>query len=139
MRDCVERATFAGVVGGRVVAVSGKTISVQVGELELLVETTPVAGSEPTSKLGDAVEGVADAFTKAQLAIVEVATSTVAVIEGAARRSARPDKLVVEFGLKFSAKGNVVVAGATGEATLKVTLTYDAARPAVPVVKADGD
>jgi hypothetical protein len=34
--------------------------------------------------------------------------------------------LVVEFGLKFSAKGNVVVAGATGEATLKVTLTYDA-------------
>ena len=28
------------------------------------------------------------------------------------------------FGLKFSAQGNVIVAGAAGEATLEVTLTY---------------
>jgi len=32
----------------------------------------------------------------------------------------------VEFGLTFSAQGSVIVAGAAGEATLKVTLTYDA-------------
>jgi Trypsin-co-occurring domain 1 len=37
----------------------------------------------------------------------------------------------VEFGLKFSASGGVIMAGVAGEASLKVTLSYDvAARPA---------
>ena len=36
----------------------------------------------------------------------------------------RPDEVEVRFGLKFSAQGNVIVAGAAGEATLEVTLTY---------------
>lgn len=109
-----------------------RVIPVRVGDIELAVETTPLAGTEPTSKVGDAVEAVSDAFTRAQLAIVEVATSTLAVIEGAAARAARPDRLVVEFGLKFSAQGNVIVAGASGEATLKVALTYDANKAATP-------
>lgn len=100
----------------------------RVGEVELLVETTPVAGTEQTSKVDDAIEHVSEAFARAQVAIVEVATSTVAVIDNAAARAARPDALEVEFGLKFSAQGNVIVAGAAGEATLKVKLTYTTTR-----------
>ena len=103
-----------------------RPIPMRVGEAELLVETIPVAGTEPTSRVDDAAERVGDAFARAQVAIVEVATSTVAVIDKAAARAARPDALEVEFGLKFSAKGNVIVAGAAGEATLKVKLTYTA-------------
>ncbi|MGH3830265.1 MAG: CU044_2847 family protein [Pseudonocardiaceae bacterium] len=38
----------------------------------------------------------------------------------------RPDEVKVTFGLKFSAQGNVIVAGASGAATLEVTLTYRA-------------
>jgi NTP-dependent ternary system trypsin peptidase co-occuring protein len=101
------------------------TIPVRVGAVELLVETTPVAGSQPTSKLGDAAENVKDAFVRAQGAILEVATSTVDVIQAAAERAAAPTSVEVEFGLKFSAQGNVIVAGAAGEATLKVKLTYE--------------
>jgi hypothetical protein len=101
------------------------TVPMKVGDLELLVEVSPLAGSESTSRLSDSVDGVHDAFVRAQSAIVEVATSTVAMFEAAAERTARPDALEVEFGLKFSAKGNVIIAGASGEATLKVTLTYD--------------
>lgn len=103
----------------------GRTISVRVGEAELLVETTPVAGSEPTSRTSESAERVVDAFIRAQRAIIEVAGSTADVLGQAARRGARPDQLEVEFGLKISAQGNVIVAGSSAEATLRVKLTYD--------------
>jgi hypothetical protein len=103
------------------------TIPVRVGDVELLVETVPVAGSEPTSRVSDAAAEVADAFSRAQQAIVELAASTAATVGEVGRRGARPDHLEVEFGLKISAKGSVIVAGASGEATLRVKLTYDAA------------
>lgn len=106
---------------------NSRTIPVRVGDVELLVETTPVAGSEPTSRLSDAVEHVEDAFTRAQQAILEIAASTAGVIGEAAGRGVRPDRLEVEFGLKVSVQGNVIVAGTAGEATLRVTLTYGAA------------
>ena len=96
----------------------------QVGGVELLVETTPVAGTEQTSALDKAQVAVAEGFDRAQSAIVAVAESTVATIGQLARRSVRPDEVEVKFGLKFSAQGNVIVAGAAGEATLEVTLTY---------------
>ncbi|MFD4602224.1 CU044_2847 family protein [Streptomyces sp. NPDC058464] len=111
---------------------AGGSITVQVGETELLVETVPVSGTQATSRVGDAAQGVRDAFVRAQNAIVEVATSTIAVLDQAGRRAARPDALEVEFGLKFSAQGNVIVAGSAGEATLRVKLTYNRPVPSPP-------
>jgi hypothetical protein len=96
----------------------------QVGGVELLVETSPVAGTEQTSALDKAQAAVSEGFDRAQSAIVAVAESTVNTIGQLARHSARPDEVQVKFGLKFSAQGNVIVAGAAGEATLEVTLTY---------------
>jgi hypothetical protein len=37
----------------------------------------------------------------------------------------RPARVEVEFGLRFSASGGVIMAGVAGEATLRVTLSYD--------------
>ena len=108
-----------------------RTIPVQVGSVELLVEAVQLQGSESTSKVGDAVAAAGDAFAQAQATIVEIASATAETIEAAARRAARPDRLVVEFSLGFTVKGNVLLAGATGEAGLKVTLTYDRTQPAV--------
>ena len=99
-------------------------LQVRVGDGVLLVETVPVAGSEPTSRVGDAIDGVVDAFTAVRGAIVELAESTAETIGEATRRGAQPDGVEVEFGLKFSAHGNVLLAGASGEATLRVKLTY---------------
>jgi hypothetical protein len=105
--------------------VASRVIPLQVDGVELLVEAVPVAGSEPTStRLDRAQDAVAEAFDRAQSAIVAVASSTVSTIGQLGRRSARPDEVTVTFGLKFSAQGNVIVAGASGEATLGVTLTY---------------
>jgi hypothetical protein len=104
--------------------VAGRPITVQVGDIEVLAQTVVVPGSEPTSAVTDRV---LDAFDRAQEVIVEVARSTAAVIEKAAVRAARPDHVEIEFGLGFSVTGKVVmVAGATGEATLRILLSYDA-------------
>jgi hypothetical protein len=100
-------------------------IPVRLGETEVLVETTRLAGTEPTSRPSRAADSITSAFDDAQQAILELATKTAATLEHARQRSARPDRLTVEFGLKVSASGNVVVAGASAEATLRVTLSYD--------------
>ena len=108
--------------------VSGQElISVQVAGVELQIEAQPVAGSEKTSTLDRAQDAVTDAFDRAQEAIVAVATSTVATIGQLGRRSVHPEEVQVEFGLKFTAQGNVIVVGASGQATLR-----GVARPTPP-------
>lgn len=105
-------------------------VPMQIGGVELLVEAAAPSGSEETSRLGRAQAAVADAFDRAQDAIVAVAGSTVATIGRLGRQSARPAVVSVKFGVKFSAQGNVIIAGGSGEATLEVTLTYqDTAQP----------
>jgi len=99
----------------------------RVGEVDLLVETVPVAGTEPTSGLDKVGDRIIDAFAVAQVAIMEVASSTAEIIETLGRRRARrPDQLEVEFGLSFSAKGNVIVVGGEAGAALRVKVVYDA-------------
>lgn len=110
----------------------------RVGDVEVLVETVPVAGSEPTSgRVDRAGQQVADAFDRAQETIVAVATRLAGTVGELAARSVRPDRVEVEFGLSFTAQGNVIVAGSSVAASLKITVGYD--RPArAPVVPAVG-
>jgi hypothetical protein len=98
-----------------------------VAGVELQVEVARPAGSEDTGVGDRAREATVDAFERAQEAILAVATSTVETIEQLEGRARQPDEVQVKFGLKFSAKGNVIVAGASSEATLEVALTYRAA------------
>ena len=110
---------------------ANRLILVTVGDIEIEVEAVPVAGTEATSgRTARAAGNVLEAFGRAQDAIIEVAKSTAEMIDKAGT-AARPDRVDVEFGLKFSASGTVIMAAATGEASLKVTLGYNAtARPA---------
>jgi Trypsin-co-occurring domain 1 len=112
----------------------GRPITVRVGDIELEVETVVAAGSEATAgRSGRVTASALEAFSRAQDAIVEVAKSTAAMI-GAMAGAARPDTVEVEFGLKFSASGGVILAGAAGEASLTVTLGY-AHRRADPALR----
>jgi hypothetical protein len=105
-----------------------RLIVVRVGDVDLEVEAVPVTGTQPTSgRAAKATGSVLDAFGRAQDAIIEVAKSTAEMIDKAGS-AGRPDRVEVEFGLKFSASGGVIMAGVAGEASLKVTLGYDVAR-----------
>jgi hypothetical protein len=117
-------------MGVGVVAVN-RLIPVRVGDIEIEVEAVTVAGTEPTAgRATRAADSVLEAFGRAQDAIIEVAKSTAQMIDNAGA-AARPDRVDIEFGLKFSASGGVIIAGIAGEASLKVTLGYDVtARPA---------
>jgi hypothetical protein len=106
-------------VAGRVVLVP-----MRVEGVTLLVEATVAGGSENTSRLDRAQEVVTDAFDRARSAIVAVATSTVDTVGQLGARSVCPDEVQVKFGLKFAVSGSVIVAGASGQATLEVCLTY---------------
>jgi hypothetical protein len=121
--------------------VASQLIPVRVGNIEIAVEAVTVAGSQPTASPAKAPEKVRDAFGRAQDTIVQIAQSTAQMIDRAGA-AARPDRVDVEFGLKFSASGGVIMAGVAGEASLKVTLSYDvAAKPAsgpAAAVAADG-
>ncbi len=105
-----------------------RVIPMRVGTSDLLVETTPVAGSEQTSILDEAGHRVVDAYERAQDAIVEVACSMADTVSRMAERAVHPDRVEVEIGLKFTMQGNVLVAAASGEAALKVLVVYDANR-----------
>jgi hypothetical protein len=59
------------------------------------------------------------------VAIMGVASSTAEIVEKLGQRARRPDQLKVEFGLSFTAKGNVIVGGQAG-AALRVKVVYDA-------------
>jgi Trypsin-co-occurring domain 1 len=110
--------------------VAGQLIPVQVGDIVIEVEAVTVAGTQPTASPAKAAEKVREAFGQAQETIVQIAKSTAQMIDRAGA-AARPDRVDVEFGLKFSASGGVIMAGVAGEASLKVTLSYDvAAKPA---------
>jgi hypothetical protein len=101
-------------------------IKVRVGDMQIQFETVPMPGTEPTSSKADtAAEHALGAFERAQSAIAEIASSTVQTIEQSAKCGARPDRLELEFGVKFSAHGDVVVAGVAGEAGLLVRLVYE--------------
>jgi hypothetical protein len=111
-----------------------QTVAVRVEGTEVLLEVTPVAGSEQTSAAGRATDYVATAFERAQSAVEAIAVSTARTIGRVSRRVGRPESVEVEFGVKVSAKGDVIVAGSSGEASLKVKIVYrgDAADPDAP-------
>jgi hypothetical protein len=106
-------------------------IPVRVGDIEIQVEAVVPAGTQPTSsKAAKAAGTVLDAFDRAQETIIQVAKSTAEMIDRAGTAMS-PDRVNVEFGLKFTASGGVIIAGVSGEASLTVTLGYDvASRPA---------
>jgi hypothetical protein len=116
-----------------------RLVPVRVGDIEIEVEAVQPAGTEATSgRAAKATGSALEAFGRAQDAIIEVAKSTAEMIDKAGA-AARPDRVEVEFGLKFSASGGVIMAGVAGEASLKVTLGYDiAAKPFAGAAPAAG-
>lgn len=111
---------------------ASRVVPASISGVELLIEVSPVAGSEPTSTVSRAQDAVTDAFQRAQTAIVAVASSTVDLVGRMGQQAVCPDQVEVKFGLKISAQGNVILAGVSGEATLEVTLLYNSDQRDVP-------
>jgi Trypsin-co-occurring domain 1 len=102
---------------------STRLIKVTVGKADIAIETVPAPGSELT--FGPKAQDKAKlAFATAHDAIVALAEWTADMIDTTVGLNARPDQLELEFGLRFSAAGGVILAAASDQASLHVTLTY---------------
>jgi hypothetical protein len=104
-------------------------VPVRVGAVDVLVEAVTAAGSQPTSAAGAAdraASQVSGAFERAQATIEEIAVSTARTLGNLARRVGDPAQVELEFGLKLSAKGDVIIAGVSAESSLKVKIVYGA-------------
>ena len=111
-----------------VTAMGGRVVPMRIGNVDLLVETVTLPGSEQTSGRLDRVgERVVDGFDRAQGAIEAIATRLAGTLDELGQRAVRPDRLEVTFGLRFTADGGVLVAGVSAEASLEVTIGYDRA------------
>lgn len=107
--------------------VAGRLEKMSFGGVEVRVETVPVPGSEKTST---GVTGkVVDALEQAQTVIVAAAQSTLSTMIALGTQAAQPDKLEIEFGVGFGVKGDLIVTGASANASLKVKLTYEPHTP----------
>jgi hypothetical protein len=98
----------------------------RVGGLDLLVEVVTPPGSEQTSgRLDHAGQKVVGGFDRAEAAIEAIATRLAGMLDKLAERAVQPDRVEVQFGLKFTAEGGILVAGSSVEASLQVTIGYD--------------
>lgn len=98
-------------------------IEAAAGDGTVLVEIWPAHGSERTS-VEERVEERADqAIKHASATVTRIATELTRAIRQMAEID-RPQEFVTEFGIKFTAEGNAMIAKASAEASLKVTLTY---------------
>lgn len=119
------------------VEMAGRVELMRLGDVDVLVETVPVAGLERTSAVDKAADQVVDVLERARSVVRAVAVSVAGVIEDVtAARVVRPDQMAVELGLGFTAKGNVIVVGGEATASLKITLTYQAPSPPAASVAA---
>lgn len=99
------------------------------GEEVLIQASIPAQGvkvgtertAAPTAT--ETVKRVEEAFVQAQATITRVARSLVHAVHGLGEGMA-PNAFELEFGISFSAEGNVVVAKLGSEVNLKVRLTY---------------
>lgn len=94
--------------------------------MELWIDAVVSPGSEETSgRLEDAGRRVADAFDRAQDAIVAIGAHLAGSVKELNARGAYPSQVELEFGFKFTTTGGLVVVEASADASLAVRITYD--------------
>ena len=99
------------------------TISVNVDGATVIIEAQPVYGSEYTNAQ-KAIEKVEDAFERARSTVNLVASGMIQTVRSMSE-DLTPDQFELEFGIKFSVDGTVLVASVSSETTLKVKLIYN--------------
>jgi hypothetical protein len=97
----------------------------------ILVESTASEGSPAfvdAAAASDVVlkaeKTLASAFSSIAPAIDTMLTHLTAVAQ-------RPKTVKMELGVRFGAKGNIIIAGSEAEANCKLTLTWDGSNPTV--------
>ena len=101
-----------------------------IGGVSVMVEAVSEPGVQPTARGDDAGRKLENAFERARDVIERLATSVSDLRTRIATEGRAPDQVELQFGLSFSAEGNIILASSTVGANLSVRITY--ADPAGP-------
>jgi hypothetical protein len=101
-------------------------VAADIDGVPVLVEVMSAPGTEQTASPVRPAERIHEMFVHAESVISKIAESAVRVGRQIARQAQSPNKVEVQFGLAFTAQGQIVIAKATVEASLSVKVTYDA-------------
>lgn len=101
----------------------GVVVPTEVGGIPVLVEAVAGPGFQQTGR-PKGVEKLQDMFARAEDVIEQLALSAVQIGKRVAAQSAGPDEVEVQFGLKFSTTGDIVIASVGAEASLGVKIVY---------------
>lgn len=99
----------------------GKLIQLKTDSESLLIESTI---SEKTGKFEQAGGIEQKIGTKLSDLLKVIHPLTDSIVNSVNDISKKPDSISAEFGLSITAEGNIFVAKATGEASLKITFTW---------------
>lgn len=99
-------------------------VHAEIAGIPILIEAVIEPGTEPTSSRSRPTDRTQELFKRAYEVIEQIATSTAELGKRIAAHTKEADKLEIQFGLKFSTQGNIIIAGIGAESSLNVKLTY---------------
>lgn len=99
-------------------------LKVNIGGEVVYFEVEPTFGSEKTSAMSTALERAEDAFERAKKTVTSIASSMVSDLQKLDQKIT-PDEFTLEFAIKFTAEGNVMVTKVGNEANFKISMKYN--------------
>jgi len=99
-------------------------IPTEVDGMPIWVEAVVEPGEEPTAfgrKIG---ERLPEIFAHAKIAIAYLSREALEAARDVAKEVASPEQIEIQFGLKFSTQGSIIIAGSTLESSLSVKIIY---------------
>lgn len=102
---------------------SEKTLPVKIEGQTVFFEVEPIYGYEETTTPGSVLEKAEDAFDRTREVVVNIAKGMVSAIKSLDQQVI-PDEFAMEFAIKLSGEGNIVVSKVGAEANFKITMKY---------------
>ncbi|MEU8813841.1 CU044_2847 family protein [Actinoplanes sp. NPDC048796] len=100
----------------------GPLIATEIDGIPLLIEVAAVSGNEPTSV--NRLNHLTDVLENANAVVERMAVAAARTAQRVTRRVGSPEQVEVQFGIKFSTQGTVILASANAEASLNVKVIY---------------
>ena len=92
--------------------------------ITVLVEVEELPGSKPTS-VSAGFNRVEELFDQAKVVIEKVGRLALDSGKSLASSAVRPSQIELQFGIKFAAQGNLIIARGSSEASLAVKVLYE--------------
>jgi len=94
------------------------------GDEELLIEVVTSPGSEQASPIGKATSSALDNLEQIESKILKIGGRLADTVSKLKSKAGDPAEVSVQFGVRLTASGSVLVSSATGECSFLIQMKY---------------